>query len=241
MSRIDSYIVLDFETGGFDPAISAATEIGMQIIHPETLQEICRYGELFKSEMIMVADKFKPDDQNPIPKNPYKGGYYYEGAFKVTGLTLDFLNKNGKDYIEVANVMAEKFSQGKLSKGSWSKPILVGHNLAFDIPFLQTLFSLAKLDLAKFVQGSKDYKGVWYPYYKDTMHLSKMKWPNSESYKLGDCCKMAGIELVDAHRAVNDVVGGASPLFVHFINSMRSNQVSQDQKQSIKTRRNFEI
>ena len=240
MSRIDSYIVFDFETGGFNASHSPATEIGLQIIHPDSLQEICRYGELIKSDIRMVSDKFKPSEPE-IPKNPYKGGFYFEGAFKTTGLTIEHLNKNGKEYIEVANIMAEKFAQGKLSKGAWSKPILVGHNLSFDIPFLQVLFSLAKIDLSKLVQGSADYKGNWFPYYEDTMHISKKKWPKSESYKLGDCCKMAGIELVDAHRAVNDVVGGTTPLFVHFINSMRSNKVSQDQKETTKTRRTFQM
>lgn len=237
MSKIDSYIVFDFETGGLKHSLSPATEIGMLTIHPETLLETSRYTDYIKSELTLVEDSFKPES---IPDNVYKGGYYFKGALGVTGITIDTIKKQGVDVVKVAERMAEEFSKGKLSKGHWSKPILVGHNLAFDIPILQVMFKIAKIDLTKLVQGFTDHQGNWSPMFKDTMYMAKEMWPVSDNYKLGHCCSLSGAEVIDAHRAMNDVVA-TGDLFRYFLNNMRNNKVSIEKKEIVKARKTFQM
>ncbi len=237
MSKIDSYVVFDFETGGLKHTHSPATEIGMLTLHPDGLEETSRFDTIIKSEVILVEDNFKADQ----PDNVYEGGYYYKGALGVTGITVDQIKKQGMDVKKVAQAMAEQFLKAKLSKGHWSKPILVGHNLAFDVPFLQTIFDIAKIDLSKLVQGVNDHKGNWFPLIKDTMYYAKQRWPQADNYKLGNCCSMSGAEIVDAHRAMNDVVA-TGQLFSYFIKSMRSEVAGgKQQKEQEKARATFEM
>src|SRR6266849_1723794 len=148
MSKVDAFAILDFETSGLKSDLCAITETAVQVIHPNSFQEISRYTEYVKSDFhpnIIKGDN-KPDNK---PINPYKGTWYFEGALNVTGLTIEFLKKNGKDYTEVAQRMAEEFSKGKISSNKFIKPVIVGHNIVFDINFLQVLFKLAKIDLSK--------------------------------------------------------------------------------------------
>lgn len=39
-------------------------------------------------------------------------------------------------------------------------------------------------------------------YYIDTMHWAHISSLEQENYQLGTCCQLAGIDLVDAHRAL---------------------------------------
>ncbi len=239
MSKVDCFVVLDFESGGLDFSLSPATEIGLTVLHPDSLEEISRYSEYIYSDLTMVNDKFKPDVK---PANPYQGGYYFEGAFNTTGITIETIQKEGLKVEQIVKGLIEQFQKAKLTKTHWSKPMIVGHNLAFDIPFLQLLFKLAKQDLSKYILGCKDYQGNWFPVFKDTMFMSKERWPKNEVFKLGHCCAEAGIEIFDAHRAINDVVA-TSDLLRYFLFSMRSTQVggSSEKQEVKKTRRTFEV
>jgi DNA polymerase III alpha subunit (gram-positive type) len=48
---------------------------------------------------------------------------------------------------------------------------------------------------------------------------------NNVDYKLGTCCQKAGVELVNAHRAMADVEATAD-LFRYLVNCLRSNTQS---------------
>lgn len=237
MSKVDGYIVLDFETGGLQHKLCPATEIGVVVLHPDTLEEVSRYSQYIKSDLQMVDDSFKPTS---IPENPYEGGYYFRGAFNTTGIKIETIQSEGLDVNKVVAGLIEEFKKAKFTKSGFSKPMIVGHNLAFDIPYLQTLFKLAKQDLSKYILGVKDHHDVWYPAYKDTMHISKECWPKEEVFKLGVCCARAGIEIYDAHRAINDVVATCD-LLRYFWFRMRSDSVSGEKTEIKKTRRTFEV
>lgn len=71
--------------------------------------------------------------------------------------------------------------------------ILVGHNVTFDIAFIQ--------------QKAKIYKDMNFinPYI-DTLSLTRKKYPNLKSYKLQDLIKEFNLKTFAAHRALADVV-----------------------------------
>ena len=71
--------------------------------------------------------------------------------------------------------------------------VLVGHNVTFDIAFIQ--------------QKAKIYKDIKFlnPYV-DTLSLTKKVYPNLKSYKLQDLIKEFDLKTYAAHRALADVV-----------------------------------
>lgn len=71
--------------------------------------------------------------------------------------------------------------------------ILVGHNVTFDIAFIQ--------------QKAKIYKDMnFLNPYVDTLSLTRKKYPNLKSYKLQDLIKEFDLKTFAAHRALADVV-----------------------------------
>ena len=71
--------------------------------------------------------------------------------------------------------------------------VLVGHNVTFDIAFVQ--------------QKAKIYKDIkLFNPYVDTFLLTKKNYPNLKSYKLQDLIKEFDLETYAAHRALADVV-----------------------------------
>ena len=209
MSKLNPYIVLDFETGGLDGSKNPITEIGMLCIDGKDLMEIGRFDSYIK---------------------PYIGYEYDKKALEFTGTTLEKLDREGRDLkevmIEVANLMKEWHN--KTSNTHTKKPILVGHNIQFDISFLQQCFKEAKLDISKYLDGKMDFHGKYYPHFIDTMTLSKLTFggdDNFTSFKLGNCIQGAGQTLVDAHKAINDVVA-TKELLIYFVNKLRSDSVS---------------
>ena len=112
----------------------------------------------------------------------------------------------------------------KHSVGKFTKTILVGHNIqSFDNDFLIAIFNYCKKDLSKYVEGRVDHFGNFQPAAIDTLHLSRMKWQDDETmmdFKLGTVINKAGLELADAHRAMNDVLANKD-LFVSIVNDLR--------------------
>jgi DNA polymerase III alpha subunit (gram-positive type) len=123
---------------------------------------------------------------------PYSENYKItEGALVVNGLTLDKINK-GKDSKEVVKDIESIFK--KYKKGR-NKPILSGHNIVkSDNLFMEEFFKFHK----------SNFYGQVSDFFIDTMWWGRMKWQESTDYKLSTCCDNAGIELVDAHRAMRD-------------------------------------
>ena len=93
--------------------------------------------------------------------------------------------------------MIAYFKKAKGGNHPSLKPVIIGHNIPFDIGFLQYIFGLVREDnLYNYVNDT----------FIDTMALSKMYNPKAGSLKLGDCCAEVGVDLPDAHKAMNDVV-----------------------------------
>lgn len=208
MSKINPYIILDFETGGLDCTKNAVTEVGMLCVDGGTFKEIGRYESYI---------------------SPYIAEYNQQ-ALDFTGITLDLLNQKGKPLKQVVTEMSEFFKEmkEKTSNSHTKKPILVGHNLGFDIGFLQAIFREVKMDLSTLVDGTKDYYNNYRPLYIDTIVMSKLTWGNDEmmsNYKLGTCVEKSGGSLNDGHKAINDVIA-TKELLITFVNKLRSQPVT---------------
>lgn len=223
-AKINPYIVLDFETGGLEGSKNPVTEIAMLCVSGVDLMEIGRYSSYYK---------------------PYIGYEYDKKALEYTNITLDKLENEGKEMKvvmeEVTTLIKEWHS--KTSNTHTKKPILVGHNIQFDISFLQQCFKESKLDISKYLDGKLDFHGKYYPNYIDTMTLSKLAFGGDESFtsfKLGNCIQKAGQSLVDAHKAINDVIG-TKELLIHFVNKLRSSGGVMKNEEKISFREKFRL
>lgn len=191
-----NWIVLDTETGGLSPDKNPMVEVACCVIDSE-LDDIYEYESLIK-----------PYDNTKLIQ---------QQALDANKLTLDDINK-GKDSKIVVEELIQLFKKYKVGN---RKPIIVGHNIDFDIGFLVSFFDFHKKNILDYIDEHTE----------DTMWLSRWRWLESTNYKLGTCVTNAGIELVDAHRAMMDT-RATKELFKYFIRNLRT-----DSSNSIKEKR----
>ena len=229
-----AFICLDFETGGIDKKENKnatkfpITEVGL-IVYDMNFEEISRFS-------CYVKGQYNKD-------NVYVGYdpdlIYQQEALTHTGVTIEKLEK-GLTYKEVAAQLIIEFQKADIGK-KYQKPVLIGHNITYDIPFLQYLFKFAKLDLSKYLSGHFDHFDEFQPTYLDTMWLSRLSDPESlRKHNLTDACKTEGIEHIDAHTALADVISTKSLMNV-FVNKLRSVADNVVQKQATNFREHFHL
>lgn len=197
------YIIFDFETGGFSANKNPMTELAALSIYGDTLETITQ----FEGMATYYDDTLEYDQQ----------------ALNATHISHEMIAK-GEPLKDIVNRFCKFCTDSTVHSGAKHKPILVGHNPKFDIPFLQQIFFKCKKDMSKFLAGREDFYGNFQPDYIDTIREAQMLWGNDETmtaHKLIDCINKAGLELVDAHRAMNDVVA-TKDLLVYFINHTRN-------------------
>ncbi len=194
--KINSYIIFDFETGGLDKKEGLhsqkypITEFGAIAINPVTLEEIIRYDNLVK-----------PYDQKLI---------YDPIAANLTGITKELCEREGIPLKQLVDEICALGVEANIHKSKIAKPILVAHNGAFDKQFFQDIFRRAGVDMSKFFDGDYDHYGNFQPTVLDTIDFAKALWADitetTTKFNLAACCERAGIDLVDGHRAMNDVI-----------------------------------
>ena len=101
-------------------------------------------------------------------------------------------------------VRAGESLQREFSTLAWSiertNPIVVGHNVPFDLGFIEAELSRAvELPLLR-------RHGFWPVDFVCTRALSTFVFPNEKGHKLSDVTRRLGINLEGAHRAMNDLV-----------------------------------
>lgn len=229
MAKINPYVILDFETGGLPKngksagSVYAATEVAMLCVHGDTLQEVGRYESYIK---------------------PYL--YEYDPkALQFTGTTFEKLNKYGKDIKEVGQDIVERLKEWRTltSNTHTKKPILVGHNVMYDIPFLQQISKESKCPLNTLLEGDPDFYNNFQPRYIDTILQSKLVWGADDSmtsYTLTSCITKAGGIITDAHKAINDVIA-TKDLLISIINRARSEASTTEKKSDIRVRDHFQF
>ena len=213
--NVSNIAIWDLETGGLNKEKSAVCEIAIIILCSETLTELDRYETI-------VAPYKLADDSDPE---------YNPRALEVNGLTMTRIINEGKPAKQVvAEVAAFLKKHKKNIRGNAGKCIPAGHNIdEFDIPFFINFLAIFKVDFYELFQRSS----------LDTMTWVRLKYPIDGSilnHKLATACKQAGIDLFDAHRAMNDVEANTR-LVIEYIKSLRgdgSSDSSQAQADSVR-------
>lgn len=223
--KINSYVVLDWETGGLDSRKNPVTEFAGMAIDGTTLNEIIRYDNLIK-----------PYDSKLV---------YEEAAMKVTGISKEKCEREGIPLRELVKDLCALFEEANIYKSKTAKPICVAHNWDFDRQFLQDVFRRADVDLSKYVSGKEDAWGNFIPHGLDSIDLAKGCWAevtdNTTKFKLGNCCERAAVDYIDGHRGMNDVLA-LTDLLRYFLTRLRSgsNEVSVSEGRVTAHRQVFE-
>ena len=182
------YFVFDTETGGFSSQKHGLCEIAGLLIDGVTLDIIMEYETIIK---------------------PYDTKLTYTAeAQAVHGLSVELLEEQGEDANTVVQELRTIFEESNSNKKRSGQVVLVGHNVNFDIGFLDHLFTHQGEDLAKYVKSERIRNQFSYPKGIDTIDLCHARWAedNLASFKLGDCCIKGEIEIADSHRAMNDTI-----------------------------------
>lgn len=149
-----------------------------------------------------------------------------QGALDANGITREQL-RDGRDPAVVVKELIKYFNSLKVGN---AKPVLIGHNLdKFDIPFLDNMFSVFKEDLSKYVNTD---------FTIDTMWWARCKREEQTNYKLGTCCEIENIELIDAHRAITDT-RATKDLAKSFLRGLKSEAGTQSKENRYRTKFQF--
>lgn len=220
MANTANYVITDVETGGLIPDIRTAkdkdkgkpanpiTQVAFLTIDSINFKELNRFETFVK---------------------PYENLVITKEALASTMLSMSDILK-GMDYKKLIKFVIEYLKQ---ATNGTRKPILIGHNINFDIGFYAALF---RYDNKNFYDYIDDGVPIC------TLRLAKAKWDavlakeDVKKITLTHCCKLAGIKLTDAHGAMNDVLA-TTKLVTYFFNLLRndsSNVLSTVKEQKIR-------
>jgi len=203
--KINPIVCIDFETGGLDCTKNPITEFAGIAIDGVSFQETLRYDDLVK---------------------PYDNALTYDPkAAQITGINREMCEKDGVPLRQLVDNICTLLDEANTHHSKTAKPIFLAHNWDFDRGFLMEIFRRANRDLSKYVDGGKDCYGNFIPTGIDTVDLAKQCWAeitdNTTKFKLGACCSRAGIDYIDGHRAMSDVIPTVD-LFKYFMTRLRS-------------------
>lgn len=169
------------------------------------------------------------------------GKEYESGVMKIYGdkeINQKALDANGITREQIGNgrdpkLVAEEFCNylKSLNKGK-NKVVLCGQNSdKFDIPFVSDWLQHFNKDLESLVNTD---------FTIDTLWWGRIKYTELVNYKLGTLCSENGIELTNAHRAINDT-RATRDLVKLFIRSLRSGSNSEKIEEAKRFRGTFEM
>jgi DNA polymerase III epsilon subunit-like protein len=203
------YIVFDCETGGLDCEKHPILEIAL-ITLDNNLKEVMRYETYVK---------------------PYDDLEVTKGALAANGIKLRDVEENGISKKEFIKNITTYFKNSMPGTHPSLKPVIIGHNIPFDIGFMDKLFENEKVK----------FKDLRANIFIDTMSDAKRIWHKEASLNLSACCELAGIKLLNAHRAMPDVVATVD-LFRYFTNRLRStSKTNQKETTENKPRTKFQF
>lgn len=243
---IRTLIVLDFETGGTNPREDAVTEVSMHAMRLDTLEVFATYQAYIypyrkKDAIVKKVVRKRKIDQD---EEPPLMGYDWDMMKRVTGITQDTLERDGKPIENVVAEMCEFIKGAYLSKGKSSAPTLCGQNIIFDKSFLHQMFAYCGVPLKGLFAGQEGFH-CFEIATLDTIEVAKLYFANDltfQSYKLGAIADKLNIDLCDAHSAEADVEA-TEEIIRHAAHRLRNGSAAGDIEvaKKIKTREHFRL
>ena len=158
IKNLNDYTVLDIETTSLDSF----------------------NGEIIEISAIKVRDKKEVDTFSELIKTENSIGYF---TTKLTGITNEMIQKQGKDLIYVLNSF----------KNFLNNDIIVGHNVNFDINFI---YDAMKDNIKEYLTND----------FVDTLRISRKVLPNLRHHKLDNLIDYFNLVKRNEHRALNDCI-----------------------------------
>lgn len=200
--KVRSLLCIDFETGGLDKktnkhsALVPAVEFAGIGLDGVTLEQISSPSGTVSYDTII---------------QPYDEKLEWQaGAVAIHGLSRARCQAEGIPLRQFMQDLVQLVTETNQYNSRTARPCLLGHNVGYDINFLTDLARRTEVDLSKYLAGNFDGHGNFIPMYVETIQLAQALWgpmaDETSNFKLGTCCARAGIDLVDGHRAMNDVV-----------------------------------
>lgn len=211
-----NYIVFDCETGGLDEKKNPITQYAAIVLDGSTLKEIDRwetfvkpYGDLKIEKQALDATMVSMSDIN-------------------RGLSLEDFVATAIEFWETNLIKTKKREMGRL--------VPVGHNVTFDIGFINYALNLVKMG---------NVENWMYPNFIDTFPLSKLAWgiKGDEKLNLTASVERAGIKITDAHGAMNDVEATADLLrwYMKKLRAKKGESTSESSKDRLRGNEFFEF
>ena len=113
-------VIVDLETGGFNPEINAILEIAITLIEEDNNKLVV--GKTHRHHI-----------------NPFEGSIVEEESLEFTKIKLDHPLRNAVDEKDALNDLFKIINKAK-NKYECSRAILVGHNAHFDSSFLSAAY-----------------------------------------------------------------------------------------------------
>lgn len=174
----NNIVVTDVETGGGESKVHQITQICMRCIDPKTFKTLARYSAYIK---------------------PYASKEIDEKILAKTRVTMSDIMNGKEASVVLKEVIAFLKAANPTSRPS-SKPIICGHNITFDLDFIEEFFLVHKKDLYEIIDKIRiDTLGLSMLFFRDILD------DESSSLKLEVCCERLGIVLDGAHDAEADV------------------------------------
>ena len=209
MKTASKYLIcFDFETGGLP---SKDKKAFYDIALVETAMVVIDMEALEICEEVSMI--FQPDyKENLLPIDPM--------ALATHGITRDIQESKGVPLKEIFKKWLELFKKYKNPKQMCT---LVGHNVVgFDVPFLRNFFEFMGDNLDNYVK-----------FCLDTMQIAHMSALEQENYKLNTCCTINNIDLVNAHRALDDTKANAY-LMIEYVKRLRGQGQQNRENSNVK-------
>ncbi len=211
--QVITAFVMDFETGGLDCKVCAATQISVHAIRLDNFEVIGEFNkyiypynrrDIGKPRRKVLRKKYEEEEEEGVLME------YGAEALEVSHITMEQLYERGEDIQIVCESLIEFFRQNTMTTSRKLKPIFVGQNILFDLGFLQQILLYTGLwkELTKIFRGTEDFLGNFMPYYVDTIVSAQLAFCHTDvldGWALGDLCQGLNIDLDNAHDADADV------------------------------------
>ena len=220
MGARSKLVIFDFETGGLDPSLNPAMELGLVTMDQVTMAEEIQYEALIKP--------YKGINGEPLT--------YQDQALKTHGIDPARTVREGKSVEEIVEQLIALFKKLRPPRDGFglNRPILCGHNVMFDVAFLKYIFALQGKHLHEHVLSNNQEIITW-----DTQQMAGQLWNTSGDgkYNLRACCERAGLGNFLAHSALSDS-RTTSELMRYFLTAFREGKPSDAKSEpAVKTKR----